>query len=148
MDFREGVGVHFRNLSGLRLLAARCPEPLVRVTTQGYRSAMDGEKTPAHIDPVTEDHGAAQRPPVAGEIAERQRVFAYLAADGIDVQPYEDLADLLQILRSRPLWQASVWLRQPHARLDGETPLEALARDPAAVLDAARSTYEPGDTNW
>ena len=79
---------------------------------------------------------------------QRRRNLERLAAAGMDVQPLEDLAALLELLRSPPVWEVALWLRQPHARLDGETPAQALARDPAAVLDAARSSFQPGDTNW
>jgi hypothetical protein len=45
-------------------------------------------------------------------------------------------------------WRAGFWVFQPHARLGGHTPADALASNASAVLEAARSSFHPGDTNW
>ena len=59
------------------------------------------------------------------------------------------VARLLALLpKDRSGWRQAFWLYQPHARLNGRRPAEAFAKDPEAVIEAARSTFEPNDTNW
>jgi hypothetical protein len=45
-------------------------------------------------------------------------------------------------------WRAGFWLYQPHARLGGRVPAHFFRENPAAVVEAARSSFDPGDTNW
>jgi hypothetical protein len=45
-------------------------------------------------------------------------------------------------------WRQIFWLFQPHAALDGNRPADVFQRDPQAVIEAARGTFTPGDTNW
>jgi hypothetical protein len=59
------------------------------------------------------------------------------------------LAELIALLPERAHgWTRLFWLYQPHARLAGRIPAETFASDPVAVIDAARSSFQPGDTNW
>ncbi|MGX9960551.1 hypothetical protein ACW0US_17535 [Xanthomonas euvesicatoria] len=71
-----------------------------------------------------------------------------------DGQPVEHLAEILAVLRDHgPFerepdglrrttgWGEAEWFRSPHVLLDGATPAEMLARDPAAVLQAARTEF-------
>jgi hypothetical protein len=60
-----------------------------------------------------------------------------------EVQP------LLALLpKDRSGWRQAFWLYQPHARLGGKRPADVFPGDPDAVLEAARSTYQPDETNW
>jgi hypothetical protein len=45
-------------------------------------------------------------------------------------------------------WRQIFWLFQPHAALDGKRPVDVFQSDPQSVIEAARSTFIPGDTNW
>lgn len=71
-----------------------------------------------------------------------------------DGQPVEHLTEILAVLRDHgPFerepdglrrttgWGEAEWFRSPHVLLDGATPAEMLARDPAAVLQAARTEF-------
>ena len=59
------------------------------------------------------------------------------------------VSELLALLpRERSGWRAAFWLFQPHALLEGRTPAELLASDTEETLAAARSSFDPGDTDW
>ena len=59
------------------------------------------------------------------------------------------VSELLALLpRDRGGWRAGFWVFQPHARLAGLTPAAACARNVYLVLEAARSSFHPDDTDW
>jgi hypothetical protein len=60
-----------------------------------------------------------------------------------------EVKSLLELLpKDRSGWRQSFWLFQPHAALDGKQPADVFQSDPQTVIEAARSTFAPGDTNW
>jgi len=60
-----------------------------------------------------------------------------------------EMKDLLELLpRDASGWRQSFWLFQPHAALDGKRPADVFQSDPQSVVEAARGTFAPGDTNW
>jgi hypothetical protein len=60
-----------------------------------------------------------------------------------------EMKELLEILpKDRGGWRQTFWLFQPHALLDGKRPADVFCEDPALVIEAARSTFTPGNTNW
>jgi hypothetical protein len=69
--------------------------------------------------------------------------------DGITCAIRRGVSELLSVLPSdRSGWQQAFWLFQPHARLEGLTPADALVSNVQRVLEAARSSFHPDDTNW
>ena len=79
--------------------------------------------------------------------AQRFRCPAFQYTDDGQVRP--EMEDLLKLLPAdRSGWRGAFWLYQPHARLSGTSPVDVFANDPAAVIAAARSTFDPGETNW
>jgi hypothetical protein len=50
--------------------------------------------------------------------------------------------------KDRSGWRQTFWLYQPHALLAGKRPADVFQSDPQSVLEAARSTFAPGNTNW
>lgn len=60
-----------------------------------------------------------------------------------------EVKPLLTLLpEDRSGWRQAFWVYQPHARLGGKRPADVFAHNPEAVLDAARSSYQPGEANW
>jgi hypothetical protein len=60
-----------------------------------------------------------------------------------------EMKELLEILpKDRSGWRQAFWLFQPHALLDGRRPADAFQADPQSVIEAANSTFAPGNTNW
>lgn len=60
-----------------------------------------------------------------------------------------EMKDLLDVLpKDKGGWRQMFWMYQPHALLDRKRPADVFQSDPRAVIEAARSTFEPGDTNW
>jgi hypothetical protein len=60
-----------------------------------------------------------------------------------------EMKELLEILpKDRSGWRQAFWLFQPHALLDGRCPADAFQADPRSVIEAANSTFAPGNTNW
>lgn len=59
------------------------------------------------------------------------------------------VTELLELLpRDRGGWRAGFWVFQPHARLGGLTPAKACVSNVNLVLEAARSSFHPDDTDW
>jgi len=64
-------------------------------------------------------------------------------------QVMPEMKDLIELLpKDRGGWRQTFWLFQPHALLDGKRPADVFPTDPHAVIEAARSTFAPGNTNW
>jgi hypothetical protein len=64
-------------------------------------------------------------------------------------QVMPEMKDLIGLLpKDRGGWRQTFWLFQPHALLDGKRPADVFPTDPHAVIEAARSTVVPGNTNW
>jgi hypothetical protein len=64
-------------------------------------------------------------------------------------QVMPEMKDLIEFLpKDRGGWRQTFWLFQPHALLDGKRPADVFPTDPHAVIEAARSTVAPGNTNW
>jgi len=60
-----------------------------------------------------------------------------------------EMKELLALLpKDRSGWRQVFWLFQPHAHLDGRRPADVFATDLKLVIEAAQSTFAPGDTNW
>lgn len=63
-----------------------------------------------------------------------------------------EVAQLLSILpniNDRGGWRRAFWLYSPHALLDGVSPAESFANEPARVLEAARQEFVvDGDACW
>jgi hypothetical protein len=60
-----------------------------------------------------------------------------------------EMKDLIELLpKDRGGWRQTFWLFQPHALLDGKRPADVFPTDPHAVIEAARTTFVPGNTNW
>jgi hypothetical protein len=60
-----------------------------------------------------------------------------------------EMKELIEILpKDRGGWRQMFWLFQRHARLDGRRPADVFPSDPQSVIEAARSTFAPGNTNW
>jgi len=60
-----------------------------------------------------------------------------------------EMKDLIELLpKDRGGWRQTFWLFQPHALLDGKRPADVFPTDPHAVIEAARNTFVPGNTNW
>lgn len=72
---------------------------------------------------------------------------AFQYTDSVQVRP--EMMRLLAILPTdRSRLRSDFWLYLPHGWLGGVRPVDAFANNPAAVVDAGRSTYNPDDTNW
>jgi hypothetical protein len=78
---------------------------------------------------------------------------------GVDGRPVLQLAELLALLRGpggmavqdrlTSGWAEVEWFLTPHALLDGASPAEVLASDPARVLAVAQNEFqEPADARW
>lgn len=79
--------------------------------------------------------------------AQRFRYPAFQYTVGGQVRP--EMQELLKTLPAdRSGWRGAFWLYQPHARLSGASPVDLFATDPEAVFVAARSTFNPGESNW
>ena len=60
-----------------------------------------------------------------------------------------EMKELLELLpEDRSGWRQTFWLYQPHALLDGKRPADVFPDDPKSVIEAARSAFTPGNTNW
>lgn len=60
-----------------------------------------------------------------------------------------EMKELLEILpKDQSGWRQVFWLFQPHALLDVRRPADVFQADQQSVIKAARSTFEPGNTNW
>jgi hypothetical protein len=60
-----------------------------------------------------------------------------------------EVKELLDLLPKDPSgWRQTFWLYQPHALLEGKRPSDVFQSDPQSVLEAARGTFTPGNTNW
>ena len=60
-----------------------------------------------------------------------------------------EMKALLDILpKDRSGWRQALWLFQRHGQLDGARPADVFQKDPQAVINAARSDFEPSDERW
>ena len=61
-------------------------------------------------------------------------------------EPRPIIREVIQLLGASNEWQIALWFAAVNGWLDGRRPMDAIARDPEAVLDAARRDAEPLDT--
>lgn len=60
-----------------------------------------------------------------------------------------EMKKLLQLLpQDRSGWRQTFWLFQKHGQLNGQRPADIFQKDPAAVIQAARSDFVLDDERW
>jgi hypothetical protein len=57
--------------------------------------------------------------------------------------PFRAMQDIIEVFANLSDWQIALWFIAPNAWLGNRAPLDAFARDPQAVIDAARQAVAP-----
>ena len=70
-------------------------------------------------------------------------VDLYPAAQIVEGKPSPAIPEILEAFSTGSPWTVALWLNAPSGWLDGEKPIDLLARDPGRVVRAAHKATEP-----